>query len=55
MKNEHFCFKVSGPVDLFNESVEPVHDKTNKITSSLSEDSDQSWYPPSLIRVFIVA
>ena len=28
------------------------HDKTNKMTCSPSEDSDQPRHPPSLIRVF---
>ena len=32
---------------------EQQHDKTNKM-SGPSEDSDQFWYPPSLIRVFAV-
>ena len=33
---------------------EPPHDKTNKTTCAPSEDSDQAWLPPSLIRVFAV-
>ena len=33
---------------------EPPHDKTNKMTSAPSEDSDQSGHPPSLISVFAV-
>ena len=33
---------------------EPQHDKTNKITCSPSEDSNQPGHPPSLIRVFSV-
>ena len=33
---------------------EPRHDKTNKMACAPSEDSDQSWHPPSLIRVFAV-
>ena len=33
---------------------EPAHDKTNKMTSAPSEDSDQPGHPPSLIRVFAV-
>ena len=33
-------------------SCEPEHDKTNKMTSVTSEDSDQPGHPPSLIRVF---
>ena len=28
------------------------HDKPNKMTCALSEDSDQPGHPPSLIRVF---
>ena len=32
----------------------PVHDKTNKIASAPSEDSDQPGHPPSQIRVFAV-
>ena len=31
---------------------DPQHDKTNKLTCALSEDSDQPGHPPSLIRVF---
>ena len=31
-----------------------AHDKTNKMTCALSEDSDQPWHMPSLIRVFAV-
>ena len=30
------------------------HDKTNKMACALSQDSDQPWHPPSLIRVFAV-
>ena len=33
---------------------EPPHDKTNKMISAPSEDSDQPRHPPSLIRVFSV-
>ena len=33
---------------------EPPHDKTNKMASAPSEDSDQPGNPPSLIRVFAV-
>ena len=33
---------------------EPPHDKTNKMASSPSKDSDQSGHPPSLIRDFTV-
>ena len=32
----------------------PPHDKTNKMASAPSEDSDQPSHPPSLIRVFAV-
>ena len=35
-------------------SNEPPHDKTNKMICAPSEDSDQPWHPPSLIRVFAV-
>ena len=31
---------------------EPVHVKTNKMTSAPSEDSGQPGHPPRLIRVF---
>ena len=33
---------------------EPEHDKTNKMTCALSEDSDQPGHAPSLIRVLAV-
>ena len=33
---------------------EPPHDKTNIMICSPSEDSDELWHPPSLIRVFAV-
>ena len=33
---------------------EPPHDKTNKMECVPSEDSDQPWHLPSLIRVFAV-
>ena len=33
---------------------EPLHKKTNKVTCAPSEDSDQPWNPPSLIRVIAV-
>ena len=32
----------------------PKHDKTNKMTSASSKDSDQHGHPPSLIRAFAV-
>ena len=34
--------------------IEPAHDKTNKMTCELSEDSGKPVHPPSLIRVFAV-
>ena len=37
----------------FTKTFEQTHDKTNKITCA-QRDSDQSWHPPSLIRVFAV-
>ena len=36
------------------ETVEPRHDKTNKMACSPSKDSDQPGHLPSLIRVFAV-
>ena len=33
---------------------EPQHDKTNKLACAPSEDSDQPWHSPSLIRLFAV-
>ena len=39
---------------MIKDRYEPLHDKTNKITSAPSEDSDQPGHPPSLIRVFVV-
>ena len=33
---------------------EPHRDKSNKMACAPSEDSDQPWHPPSLIRVFVV-
>ena len=38
----------------FHSMSEPPHDKTNKMTFAVSEDSDQPGHPPSLIRVFTV-
>ena len=35
-------------------TLEPPHDKTNKMACAPSEDSDQPGHPPSLIRVFAV-
>ena len=32
-------------------TIEPSHDKTNKMTCAPSEDSDQPGYPPSLISL----
>ena len=43
--------------ELFVSLNEPPHDKTNKMICAPSEDSDQTWHPPSLpslIRVFAV-
>ena len=37
-----------------NYTIEPPHDKTNKMACAPSEDSDQPGHPPSLIRVFPV-
>ena len=34
--------------------IEPAHDKTNKITSAPSEDSDQPGHPPCLIWILAV-
>ena len=34
-------------------SFEPAHDKTNKMTSALSRDSDQPGHPPSLISLHL--
>ena len=39
---------------LFSWIFEPLHDKTNKMACAHSEDSDQPWHPPSLLRVFAV-
>ena len=39
---------------VFLQSVEPPHDKTNKMACAPSEDSDQPGHPPSLIRIFAV-
>ena len=36
---------------LVNHIIEPLHDKTNKMTCVPSKDSDQPGHPPSLIRV----
>ena len=35
-------------------TIEPPHDKTNKMACEPSKDSDQPEHPPSLIRVFAV-
>ena len=35
--------------------IEPVHDKSNKMTCAPSDNSDQPRHRPSLIRVFNVA
>ena len=34
--------------------IEPLHDKTNKMTCAPSKDSDQPGHAPSLIKVFAV-
>ena len=39
---------------LYQKTIEPPHDKTNKMACAPSEDSDQPGYPPNLIRVFAV-
>ena len=39
---------------LAQNKIEPVHDKTNKMTCAPSEYSDQPGHPLSLIRVFTV-
>ena len=36
------------------DTIEPPHDKTNKVACAPSEDADQPGHPPSLIRVFTV-
>ena len=41
-------------VTLLPGAFEPPHDKTNKMASAPSEDSDQPGHPPNLIRVFAV-
>ena len=33
-------------------SIEPAHDKTNKMACAPSEDSDQPGHPPSLISLY---
>ena len=38
----------------WTQEYEPPHDKTNKMASAPSEDSDQPGHPPSLIIVFAV-
>ena len=37
-----------------NNIFEPVHDKTNKMSSAPNEDSDQPGYPPSLISFTVL-
>ena len=39
---------------LISRTLEPQHDKTNKMPCAPSEDSDEPGYPPSLIRAFAV-
>ena len=41
-----FCLKKT------KEIIAPLYDKTNKMSCAPSEDSDQPWHPPSLIRAF---
>ena len=43
-----------GKYGIQNNDCEPPHDKTNKMASAHSKDSDQPGHPPSLIRVFAV-
>ena len=40
--------------DFWKKRNQSPHDKTNKMTCALSEDSGQPGHPPSLIRVFAV-
>ena len=57
MLNWHLC-QICYPLEikflLLSLLNEPAHDKTNNMTSALSEDSDQPGHPPSLIRLFAV-
>ena len=39
---------------VFIKTFEPPHDKTNTMACAPSDDSDQPWHPPSLIRLFAV-
>ena len=48
------CTSVISSVFISHGEYEPPHNKTNKIASAPSEDSDQHGHPPSLIRVFVV-
>ena len=41
-------------IDSRKKHFEPLHDKPNKMTFVLSEDSDQPGHSASLIRVFAV-
>ena len=41
-------------ISLISSSNETPHDKTNKMSCTPSEDSDQPGHPPNLIRVFAV-
>ena len=47
-----FVIKVDHELQI--STVQPAHDKTNKMVCAPSEDSDQPGHPPSLIRVFAV-
>ena len=54
-----WCLAYKDRIPEVNKSVSQVrnelpHDKTNKMTCALSEDSDQPGHLPSLIRVFAV-
>ena len=51
----HAICSALGSVSLSQlETIEPPHDKTNKMICTPSEDSDQPGQPLSLIRVFAV-
>ena len=53
VKNVMKCISVAY-VDSRKKHFDPPHDKTNKVTSVPSDDSDQPGHMPSLIRVFAV-
>ena len=51
--NKNNLAQTEGVVAVYIEvSIEPLHDKTNKMTCAPSEDSDQPGHLPSLIRAF---